>query len=78
MKNFIAKYKIEIIASIIGSIAGFAYWFYIGCSTGTCPITSHWYTTVIYGAIMGFLIGQMITDYNTKKSSKSKEENERV
>lgn len=73
MKNFITKYKIEIISSLVGSIFGYAYWFYIGCSTGTCAITSNWHTTMIYGAIMGFLFGQMITDYYSKKRSKSKE-----
>lgn len=67
MIQFIAKYKIEIITAILGGIGGYAYWFYIGCSTGACPITANWHTSVIYGVIMGFLVGQMITDYTKKK-----------
>jgi hypothetical protein len=69
MKN-IKKYQTELFAAILGGFTGFLYWLYIGCSTGTCPITSHWYTSVIYGVFMGFLIGQMITDYKKKKSKK--------
>jgi hypothetical protein len=41
---------------LIGGIAGFFYYYFIGCKTGSCPITSHSYSTVIVGGIMGYLI----------------------
>ncbi len=37
----------------IGVSAGFAYWYFIGCLNGTCPITSNWYTSVLYGGVVG-------------------------
>lgn len=68
--DIIKKYKIEIIFSIVGSIGGYAYWYYIGCSSGTCPITANWYTSVVYGIIMGFLFGQIIREQREKKVAK--------
>jgi len=31
----------------------------VGCASGTCPITSHWYTMGSYGILMGGLVGEM-------------------
>lgn len=39
-----------------GGALGFLYYKIIGCSTGTCPITSSPISTTIYGALMGFLL----------------------
>ncbi len=41
----------------IGGIAGFLYAHFVGCKTGTCPITSNVYIATIYGAAVGLLAG---------------------
>ncbi len=41
---------------LIGGLAGFLYYHFVGCSTGSCFITSHSYTTIIFGGIAGYLI----------------------
>lgn len=46
-----------IIGGIIGAVAGYLYWLYVGCSTGACPITASPINSSIYGTIMGFLVG---------------------
>ncbi len=52
---------------IIGGLAGFSYWFFIGCDTGTCAITSQWSTSTLYGLGMGGLGGAIVKDGFTGK-----------
>ena len=59
MKEFLTKYRLTIIFCIIGAIGGFLYWRFVGCASGTCPITSHWYTMCAYGILMGGLVGEL-------------------
>ncbi len=70
MKNFLIKYKTYIIGIIIGAVAGFLYWKFVGCSTGGCMITSKWYNSTLYGMLMGFLIGSSFTKGIKNESKK--------
>lgn len=54
------KYKFIIIGVIMGAIAGYWYYSAIGCSSGTCAITSKPLNSTIYGALMGGLLGDLI------------------
>lgn len=56
MKTFLKKYTLQMIGIAVGMIAGYAYYYFIGCNSGTCPITSNPYISVIYGAILGYLV----------------------
>lgn len=56
MKNWVLNNKLLITGIIIGAIGGYAYWQQIGCSTGTCMITSKWHNSTAYGALMGGLV----------------------
>jgi hypothetical protein len=38
---------------LLGAGIGYAYWYFIGCVNGSCPITSNWHTATLYGAIVG-------------------------
>jgi len=40
---------------LIGGVLGYLYYRLIGCSSGTCPITSNKYISTLYGAVMGLL-----------------------
>jgi C4-dicarboxylate transporter len=40
----------------IGALAGYAYYFYVGCTSGTCAITSKPLNSTLYGAVMGGLL----------------------
>ncbi|MBN2412112.1 hypothetical protein JXQ31_10515 [candidate division KSB1 bacterium] len=53
MKKNILKIML---GTIVGGILGFGYYYFIGCKTGTCPITGNPYISLIYGAGMGLLL----------------------
>jgi hypothetical protein len=57
--NYIATHKITITGIVIGAIAGFAYYYFVGCSSGTCAITSSPINATVYGSIMGGLLFSM-------------------
>lgn len=44
------------LAVLGGGAAGFAYYFFIGCTGGACPITSNPYISTVYGAAIGGLL----------------------
>ena len=50
----------------IGALAGYAYYYYIGCASGTCSITSKPINSTLYGAVMGGLVFNMFLK-DTKK-----------
>lgn len=54
--KFIKKQARNLIGALLGGGAGFAYYWYVGCATGTCPITSNPYISIIYGAVLGVLL----------------------
>lgn len=66
IKNWIINHKKNFIFAILGAVAGFLYWYFVGCESGTCAITSVWYRTAIYGALMGWLL----SDVSFKKEKK--------
>ena len=59
MTLLLKKYKKDLIGIALGAVAGFFYWKLIGCSSGTCAITSKPFNSSLYGALMGFLVAGM-------------------
>ena len=53
------KYKRDLIGITLGAVAGFLYWKFVGCSSGTCMITSKPINSTLYGAVMGYLVAGM-------------------
>ena len=49
----------EIIGLTIGATGGFVYYKTVGCSTGTCPITSNPWISTLWGSLIGYLLGSM-------------------
>jgi hypothetical protein len=47
----------QIIGLIIGAAGGLVYYYRFDCATGTCPITSNPCLSVLWGTILGYLIG---------------------
>lgn len=63
-KNILAKFKsffsiTSVIGIILGIIGGYIYYIKIGCSSGSCPITSNPYMSMLWGGIIGYLVGDL-------------------
>ncbi len=41
---------------LLGALGGYLYWKYIGCASGTCPITANKYIMIVYGIMAGGLL----------------------
>lgn len=60
------KWKKRILLAVFGGAAGYAYFVFIGCASGACPITSSPYVSTAYGALMGAVLG-----WNTDRQKRS-------
>lgn len=49
----------SIIGTVIGIVGGYIYYIKVGCNSGSCPITSNPWLTVLWGAAIGYLLGGM-------------------
>ncbi|WP_051295852.1 DUF6132 family protein [Eisenibacter elegans] len=55
MKRYhtLPAYAKLLLASGIGALFGWLYWYYIGCTSGSCPITANPWISTAYGALLG-------------------------
>lgn len=61
MNNLMNKLKSKnsiknLIGLLLGAVGGYLYYHFIGCNSGGCAITSNPYMTVLWGAILGYLL----------------------
>lgn len=43
-------------AVLVGGTLGYLFYYFIGCTSGTCAITSSPISSIIFGGVMGLLI----------------------
>jgi len=60
----------KILPVFAGGILGYAYYYFIGCRTGSCPITGSPYISTLYGALIGFV---WVIPTSKKKADDNKE-----
>ena len=54
------RYLPMMILAAVGAIGGFLYYRFVGCASGTCPITSNPYISTVYGGVIGILLGYIV------------------
>jgi presenilin-like A22 family membrane protease len=76
LKEKISKYIAipALIGTLVGFAGGYAYYYFIGCASGSCPITSNPYISIAWGGLMGYLLGDMFV--KGKKSNASNQGSE--
>lgn len=65
-KIFIKKHVLTLIGAGAGFIGGFLYWKFIGCSSGSCPITGNPFISTLWGGMIGGLLFNMFEKKNKK------------
>ncbi|MFO7723859.1 MAG: DUF6132 family protein [Bacteroidales bacterium] len=54
-----------IVGIILGALGGYLYYYYIGCRSGSCPINSNPYFSTLWGAVIGYLLGDIFKKRKT-------------
>ena len=49
-----------LIGGVVGGALGFAYYKFVGCSTGACPLTSNPFISTLYGMVLGGLVASSL------------------
>ena len=73
MKKWFNNNLLYLAGAVVGAIAGYLYWQQVGCSSGTCAITSKPFNSSIYGAVLGALLFGMFKRTNKKQIAEEKE-----
>ena len=50
------KFLKPLIGVVLGAAFGYLYYYFVGCSSGTCGITSNPYSSVIMGSALGLFV----------------------
>jgi Family of unknown function (DUF6132) len=61
------------IGIVIGAAGGYLYWYFVGCVSGSCAITSSPVNSTLYGGLMGGLLGNV---FSTPKKDNTIKKNE--
>jgi len=69
MIDFFRQHKLSLLGAGIGAIAGWLYFHYIGCASGSCSITSD----PLKSSLMGALLGWVGLSSDSKPSQKQSE-----
>jgi hypothetical protein len=54
------------IGIVIGAIAGYLYYHFVGCASGSCAITSKPVNSTLYGSLLGGLLFNMFVKEKKK------------
>ena len=56
MKKWFKNNLLVVMGVVTGALAGFLYWKFVGCTSGSCAITSKPVNSSLYGALIGGLL----------------------
>lgn len=59
MVGILKRFWLTGLGVVVGMVGGWLYYVYVGCASGTCPITSSPVLSTFWGAMMGGLLFSM-------------------
>lgn len=60
MRKNIKKWLRPVLFTAGGALAGLAYYHFVGCTSGTCPLTSNPLATMAYMGLVGWLLSGVL------------------
>ncbi len=63
------KWLRPLLFALGGAAAGYLYYRFVGCTTGTCPISSNPYLSMGYLAVVGLLLSGIFSKPQKKEES---------
>ncbi len=73
--DYLLKNKGAVIGVLVGAVGGYLYYHFIGCTSGTCAITSQPVNSTLYGAMMGGLLFSTFKKENVNTKHNHSNEN---
>lgn len=67
MKKWLLNNKLTVIGAVLGAVGGYLYYYFVGCASGSCAITSSPINSTLYFSFLGGLVVNLIKP-ETKKS----------
>ena len=67
MMRLAGKYRMTLIGIALGAIGGYLYYYFGGCASGTCAITSNPVNSTLYGTFVGGFLFNMFDSKESKK-----------
>lgn len=67
IQALLKKHYIRIIGIVAGLTGGYLYYHFVGCNSGTCPITSNPWVSTLYGGLIGYLLFDMFKPKEKKE-----------
>ncbi len=57
-KKYLKVFTLKsIVGTVLGLVGGYIYYMEVGCKSGSCPITSNPWLTLLWGGVIGYLAG---------------------
>jgi hypothetical protein len=66
------------IGIVIGAAAGYLYWYYVGCMSGSCAISSSPVNSTLYGSLLGALTVNALRPAKRKNKNHDQQGNNTV
>ncbi|MFM8362487.1 MAG: DUF6132 family protein [Haliscomenobacter sp.] len=70
MMEYLQRYKLTLLGIAAGAGLGYLYYYYVGCASGSCMITSRPLNSTLYGALMG---GLFLSSFQKEKKDSTRE-----
>lgn len=71
--TFLLKHKFTLVGLAMGALGGYAYYYFVGCASGTCAITSNPLNSTLYGAMLGGLAFHSFEKENNNSNNNQKQ-----